>query len=105
MDVEWDVVGFSVGQVGAVSQVEGDVKEIHNFLVDQTVSKYFALVYLLSALATVLQIKNIYIYIYIYIFCKLDVKNIKGISSRKIIQRIWLTNSLIRLLKFQDPNF
>ena len=33
MDVEWDVVGFSIGQVGAVSQVEGDVKEIHNFLV------------------------------------------------------------------------
>ena len=36
---------------------------------------------------------------------EIDVKNIKGISSRKIIQRIWLTNSLIRLLKFQDPNF
>ena len=33
MDLEWDVVGFSVGQVGAISQVEGDVKEIHNFLV------------------------------------------------------------------------
>ena len=33
MDVEWDFVGFSLGQVGAVSQVEGDVKEIHNFLV------------------------------------------------------------------------
>ena len=33
MDVEWDVVGLSVGQVGAVSQVEGDVKEIHDFLV------------------------------------------------------------------------
>ena len=33
MDVEWGVVGFSVGQVGAVRQVEGDVKEIHNFLV------------------------------------------------------------------------
>ena len=30
MDVEWDVVGFSIGQVGAVSQVEGDVKKIHN---------------------------------------------------------------------------
>ena len=33
VDVEWDVVGLSIGQVGAVSQVEGDVKEIHNFLV------------------------------------------------------------------------
>ena len=33
MDVEWDVVGFSIGKVGAVSQVEGHVKEIHNFLV------------------------------------------------------------------------
>ena len=33
MDVEWDVVGFSIGQVGAVSQVEGDVKEIRDFFV------------------------------------------------------------------------
>ena len=33
VDVKWDVVGFSVGQVRAVRQVEGDVKEIHDFLV------------------------------------------------------------------------
>ena len=33
VDVMWDVVGFSVGQVRAVRQVKGDVKEIHDFFV------------------------------------------------------------------------
>ena len=34
VDVKWDVVGFSVQQlpIHAVRQVEGDVKEIHDFL-------------------------------------------------------------------------
>ena len=33
VDVMWDVVGFSVGQVRAVRKVKGDVKEIHDFFV------------------------------------------------------------------------
>ena len=31
--VKWDVVGYNVGQVRAIRQVKGDVKEIHDFLV------------------------------------------------------------------------
>ena len=36
-DVKWDVVGFSVGQVHGVRQDEGDVKEIHDFLLASVV--------------------------------------------------------------------
>ena len=32
VDVKWDVVGFSVGQVHAVRQDDSGVKEIHDFL-------------------------------------------------------------------------